>query len=161
MTHAADAIPVALYLGLMSGTSADGIDAALVRFDGEGRTLRCELVHARTFGWDAALRAHLVALGSDTLPGLVVGRTHATHVLGMAVPQRGERQPPRRAQQQLRAQRLLQLGHLPADVRLGAAKRGRRGGEAAVLGDRGEAEHPVDVGGHCFHAETVFPRPAG
>ncbi|WP_334178635.1 anhydro-N-acetylmuramic acid kinase [Pseudoxanthomonas sp.] len=69
MTHAADAIPVALYLGLMSGTSADGIDAALVRFDGEGRTLRCELVHARTFGWDAALRAHLVALGqgADTV----------------------------------------------------------------------------------------------
>lgn len=63
MTDAADAPISELFLGLMSGTSADGIDAALVRFDGEGRTLRCELVRGRTFGWDAALRAQLVALG--------------------------------------------------------------------------------------------------
>ncbi|MBD9480250.1 anhydro-N-acetylmuramic acid kinase [Pseudoxanthomonas sp. PXM02] len=63
MTHAADAITSELYLGLMSGTSADGIDAALVRFEGEGRALRCELVHGRTFGWDEALRTQLVALG--------------------------------------------------------------------------------------------------
>lgn len=69
MTHAADALASELYLGLMSGTSADGIDAALVRFEGEGRTLRCELLHGRTFGWDAALRAPLVALGqgADTV----------------------------------------------------------------------------------------------
>lgn len=63
MTHASDALVSELYLGLMSGTSADGIDAALVRFEGEGRTLRCELMHGRTFGWDAAVRTHLVALG--------------------------------------------------------------------------------------------------
>jgi anhydro-N-acetylmuramic acid kinase len=63
MTHASDALVSELYLGLMSGTSADGIDAALVRFEGEGRTLRCELMHGRTFGWDAVVRTHLVALG--------------------------------------------------------------------------------------------------
>jgi anhydro-N-acetylmuramic acid kinase len=55
--------PAELYLGLMSGTSADGIDAALVRFEGSGATLRCELVHARTLPWDAALRGPLIALG--------------------------------------------------------------------------------------------------
>ena len=33
----------------MSGTSADGIDAALVRFEP-----RCELVLGRTFAWDPA-----------------------------------------------------------------------------------------------------------
>ena len=48
-----------LYLGLISGTSADGIDAALVRFDGD----HVALVAGHTFPWDAALRARLVALG--------------------------------------------------------------------------------------------------
>ena len=55
--------PRTLYLGLISGTSADGIDAALVRFDNDDPQARCELVHGRTFAWDAALRARLVALG--------------------------------------------------------------------------------------------------
>ncbi|KRA46243.1 anhydro-N-acetylmuramic acid kinase [Pseudoxanthomonas sp. Root630] len=52
-----------LYLGLISGTSADGIDAALVRFQASTTCLRCELVHGRTFAWDPALRTQLVALG--------------------------------------------------------------------------------------------------
>jgi anhydro-N-acetylmuramic acid kinase len=52
-----------LFLGLISGTSADGIDAALVRFDGDDPQSRCELVHGKTFAWDAALRARLVELG--------------------------------------------------------------------------------------------------
>jgi anhydro-N-acetylmuramic acid kinase len=69
MTEPASALASELYLGLMSGTSADGIDAALVRFEGEGRALRCELVRGHTFAWDATLRGHLVALGqgADTV----------------------------------------------------------------------------------------------
>ena len=63
MTHATDVAVSELFLGLMSGTSADGIDAALVRFEGSGTALRCELVHARTLPWDAALRSALIALG--------------------------------------------------------------------------------------------------
>ena len=55
--------PRTLYLGLISGTSADGIDAALVRFDDDDARARCELVQRRTFAWDAALRARLVELG--------------------------------------------------------------------------------------------------
>lgn len=47
-----------LYLGLISGTSADGIDAALVRFEPH-----CELVFGRTYPWDETLRALLIALG--------------------------------------------------------------------------------------------------
>ena len=52
-----------LFLGLISGTSADGIDTALVRFDGDAADARCELVRGHTFAWDDALRARLVALG--------------------------------------------------------------------------------------------------
>ena len=50
--------PAQLYLGLISGTSADGIDAALVRFEPD-----CELVFGRTYPWDTGLRARLIALG--------------------------------------------------------------------------------------------------
>jgi anhydro-N-acetylmuramic acid kinase len=52
-----------LFVGLISGTSADGIDAALVRFDERDGALRCELVHALTAPWAPALRARLVELG--------------------------------------------------------------------------------------------------
>ena len=54
----ADAAP--LYLGLISGTSADGIDAALVRF-----APRLEVVAAHTFAYPDDLRARIVALARN------------------------------------------------------------------------------------------------
>jgi len=51
------------YLGLISGTSADGIDAALVRFADDSAHARPELVYGHTFPWDPTLRARLVELG--------------------------------------------------------------------------------------------------
>ena len=51
-----------LYLGLISGTSADGIDAALVELDDSDRH-HCRLLRGATIPWDPALRARLVALG--------------------------------------------------------------------------------------------------
>lgn len=55
----------ALYVGLMSGTSADGIDAALVRIDDQGR---CRFVHGITAAWQDDLRAQLIALGQGQEP---------------------------------------------------------------------------------------------
>ena len=52
-----------LFIGLISGTSADGIDAALVRSDDDTDTSRCELLLGRTYPWTADLRERLVALG--------------------------------------------------------------------------------------------------
>ncbi len=51
------------YLGLISGTSADGIDAALVRFADDNVNAAPELVFGCTYSWEPSLRARLVELG--------------------------------------------------------------------------------------------------
>jgi anhydro-N-acetylmuramic acid kinase len=50
-------------VGLISGTSADGIDAALVEIDGAGDTTRARLLGFQTRPFDPALRARILALG--------------------------------------------------------------------------------------------------
>lgn len=59
MPHAEAATDTRLYLGLISGTSADGIDAALVRFDTHDAP---ELIAARTFAYAPALRDEVLAV---------------------------------------------------------------------------------------------------
>ena len=51
----------ALYIGLISGTSADGIDAALVRFEND----KPQLVDALTHPWPDDLRARILAVAQD------------------------------------------------------------------------------------------------
>lgn len=49
-------------VGLISGTSADGIDAALVEIEGAGETTRARLLHFRTRPFAPELRARIVGL---------------------------------------------------------------------------------------------------
>ena len=60
MSVADEAAQAGLFVGLISGTSADGIDAALVRFDADGS---CGLQIGRTYPWEPLLRTRLVELG--------------------------------------------------------------------------------------------------
>jgi anhydro-N-acetylmuramic acid kinase len=51
-----------MYLGMISGTSADGIDVAIARFH-DDRIPHAEVVFGRTYAWDHDLRALLIELG--------------------------------------------------------------------------------------------------
>lgn len=51
-----------LVIGLMSGTSADGIDAALVKISGEGIHTKAELIHFKNFLYDEKTRNDIFRL---------------------------------------------------------------------------------------------------
>ncbi|MFC0214080.1 anhydro-N-acetylmuramic acid kinase [Paenibacillus chartarius] len=53
-----------LVAGLMSGTSLDGIDAAIVRIEGAGPGSRIEMVHFSSYPFEAELRERLKAICS-------------------------------------------------------------------------------------------------
>ena len=55
----------ALCVGMISGTSVDGIDVALVRIDGHAREARVELVAFATVPYPDAVRAELLRLYDD------------------------------------------------------------------------------------------------
>jgi len=58
-------------VGLISGTSADGVDAALVELRGSGPSTEARLLHFRSRAYPPALRARVVALGEATAEELL------------------------------------------------------------------------------------------
>ena len=64
-----------LHLGLISGTSADGIDAALVGFD-----TMPQLLSGRTVGYSDSLRSRVLALSQHDAPALSLDAIGALHV---------------------------------------------------------------------------------
>jgi anhydro-N-acetylmuramic acid kinase len=61
-------------VGLMSGTSADGIDAALARISGSGDTIEAQLISFRTTPYEAAVRKRILALFAPDAPVVEVCR---------------------------------------------------------------------------------------
>ena len=59
-----------LVVGLLSGTSADGIDAALVRIRGSGLATKAEVLAFRTVPYPAKLREQVLSLGNGLVPDL-------------------------------------------------------------------------------------------
>jgi anhydro-N-acetylmuramic acid kinase len=84
-------LPSRRIVGLMSGTSADGIDAALVEVGGAGETTRVRLVGFVTRPWEPALRARVLAAGKATAAELTrlhyeVGEAFARAALDVIEP---------------------------------------------------------------------------
>src|SRR5439155_23083852 len=67
-------------VGLISGTSADGIDAALVELRGSGTSTDARLIDFRSRAYEPELRARVLALGEATAEELL----HLHYALGEA-----------------------------------------------------------------------------
>jgi anhydro-N-acetylmuramic acid kinase len=81
------ALPALNIVGLMSGSSCDGVDAALVRIEGTGRDLRAELLAFETLPYDDAFKTRLLDPALDVrdllLLNVEVGERLAEAVLHM------------------------------------------------------------------------------
>ncbi len=82
MERADDAGQDRLCVGLISGTSADGIDAALVRIAGAGADARVDLVEFASVPYPADVREELLALYADDAPHAIARLCSLNVVLG-------------------------------------------------------------------------------
>jgi anhydro-N-acetylmuramic acid kinase len=81
--------PERIIIGLMSGTSLDGLDIALCRFTGEGKKTQLSLLQFHTEPYDASIREevksvfskHQVSLEKVCLLNAWIGKMHADLIL--------------------------------------------------------------------------------
>ena len=66
-------------VGLMSGTSGDGVDAALVEVSGRGQTLKAKALAAQTFAYPRSLQQRIVSASTS---GTVADVCHLNALLG-------------------------------------------------------------------------------
>src|ERR687898_2298445 len=66
-------------VGLMSGTSGDGVDAALVEVSGRGLTLRARALAAQTLSYPRSLQQRILAA---SVSGTVADVCHLNALLG-------------------------------------------------------------------------------
>ncbi len=126
--------PSRTLVGLMSGSSCDGVDAALVRVEGTGRGLKAQLLAFETFPYDDAFRSCLLepnlAVHDVILLNVEVGARLADAAQAMLEVARG---------QSVRVDAVAShghtLGHIPPH--LGARNAGTlQVGESAVIAER-------------------------
>jgi len=81
--------PTRLILGLMSGTSMDGLDMALCQFTGQGTDTKCQVLHFDSVSFDEAFKSSIRAVFAQEnihFPSLStlnaqIARTHAAIIL--------------------------------------------------------------------------------
>ncbi|WP_447978780.1 anhydro-N-acetylmuramic acid kinase [Candidatus Nitrospira bockiana] len=133
-------MPAKIVVGLMSGTSADGVDAALVRIAGSGHTLRVRPLASSTLPYPSRLRQRVLAA---SIAGSVAELCHLNAVLGewfaraaLRVIREGGLRP---AQIALIGSHGQTVHHLPRAVRepgLGAIRSTLQIGSPAVIAER-------------------------
>ena len=129
-----------LVVGLMSGTSGDGVDAALVEIAGRGRTLKAETLAAHTVAYPRSLQQRIL---SASVSGTVAEVCHLNVLLGewfakaaLRVIKQAKRQPGKVALIGSHGQTLHHLPHGVPVPGVGTIRSTLQIAEPAVIAER-------------------------
>ena len=129
-----------LVVGLMSGTSGDGVDAALVEITGRGRTLKAKTLAAHTVAYPRSLQQRIL---SASVSGTVAEVCHLNVLLGewfakaaLRVIKQAKRQPGKVALIGSHGQTLHHLPHGVSVPGIGTIRSTLQIAEPAVIAER-------------------------